>query len=262
MAMFPTLFVSHGAPNLILHNEPARHFLEGYGSQLGRPDAILMVSAHFETRAPALTADARPETIHDFGGFEPELYQMVYPAPGAPQFAEKVANLIAAGGLPAQLARNRGLDHGAWVPLKLMYPQADIPVVQLSVQTPLGPQHHLRLGGLLAGLRADGVLVIGSGAITHNLHEFFRGGYAVDAPAPDWVTTFAEWVRERLEAGDGDALAGYRAGAPFAARNHPSEEHFLPLLVALGAAGPGAKGERIHTSHSYGVLQMDAYAFN
>jgi 4,5-DOPA dioxygenase extradiol len=261
MRQFPTLFVSHGAPNLILHNEPARSFLAGYGAELGRPDAILVVSAHFETSAPALTADEWPKTIHDFKGFEPELYEMTYPAPGAPHVAARAADLLAAAGLPAAPARNRGLDHGAWVPLKLLYPAADIPVVELSVQPRRGAEHHLRLGRAIAPLRDDGVLVIGSGLLTHNLAEFFSGGYAQDAVAPDWVVAFGDWMRERIEAGDDAALVAYRRDAPHAEKNHPSEEHLLPLFTAMGAAGAGAKGRRVHASHSHGVLQMDAYAF-
>lgn len=261
MTEFPTLFVSHGAPNLILHNVPARRFLERYGAEVGRPKAILVASAHFETEAPCLTADERPETIHDFGGFEPELYRMTYPAPGAPDLAARAAELLTEAGLPAGLAHSRGLDHGAWVPLKLLYPGADIPVVELSVQPRRGAEHHLRVGRALAPLRRDGVLVIGSGVLTHNLSEFFRGGYAEDAPAPDWVAEFGEWMRDRIETGAVDELAAYRSRAPHAQRNHPSEEHILPLFVAMGAAGAAARGRRVHSSYSHGVLQMDAYAF-
>lgn len=260
--MFPTLFISHGSPNLILHNEPAREFLAGYGDELGRPEAVLVISAHFETPTPALTADEEPETIYDFRGFEPELYDMTYPAPGAPQLAARAADLLAAAGLPAVPARNRGFDHGAWVPLKLLYPQADIPVVQLSVQPRRGAKHHLHLGRAIAPLRGDGVLVIGSGLLTHNLAEYFSGNYEQDAAAPDWVVEFGEWMRERIEAGAHEALVAYRRDAPHAERNHPTEEHILPLFAAVGAAGEGAKGRRVHTSHARGVLQMDAYAFD
>ena len=261
MSKFPTLFVSHGAPNLILHNEPARDFLSRYGAELGRPEAIRGVSAPFATPAAVLTADEWPETIHDFRGFEPELYEMTYPAPGAPYLAARAAGLLAAAGLPAAPARNRGLDHGAWAPLKLLYPNADIPVVELSVQPRRGAEHHLRVGRAIAPLRPDGVLIIGSGLLTHNLAEFFRGGYAQDATAPDWVVEFGDWMRERIEAGEEAALVAYRRDAPHAERNHPTEEHLLPLFTAMGAAGEGAKGRRVHTSHSHGVLQMDAYAF-
>ena len=261
MTTFPALFVSHGAPNLILHNEPARDFLAKYGAELGRPKAILMVSAHFETDIPVLTADEKPDMIYDFRGFEPELYRFTYPAPGDPVLARKVGETLVAHGLEAALASNRGFDHGAWVPLKLMYPDADIPVVQLSIQTPLGPEHHFRLGRALADLRKDGILIIGSGALTHNLGEFFRGRPAIDAEPQDWVVEFGEWVREKAETGDTESLIHYRERAPHAVRNHPTDDHFLPFFVALGAAGEGAKARRVHASHSYGILQMDAYAF-
>ncbi|MDP2621649.1 MAG: class III extradiol ring-cleavage dioxygenase [Hyphomicrobiales bacterium] len=261
MTEFPTLFVSHGAPNMILHNVPARDFLSRYGDELGRPEAVLVVSAHFETSAPALTTDPNPKMIYDFTGFEPELYEMTYPAPGAPDLAGRAADLLAAAGFPAVPARNRGFDHGAWVPLKLLYPKADVPVVELSVQPRRDAEHHVRVGRAIAPLRRDGVLIVGSGVLTHNLGEMRRGEYAEDAPAPDWVVAFGDWMHEKIEAGAIDELAAYRDKAPHAEKNHPTEEHILPLFTALGAAGVAARGKRVHSSHSLGVLQMDAYAF-
>ena len=261
MSPLPTLFVSHGAPNLALHNSEARSFLEGFGQKLGKPKAILIATAHFESGVPLLSADKTPEMIYDFGGFEPELYQMVYPAPGSPELAAQAAGLLAKAGLKSQPVENRGYDHGTWVPLKLLYPDADIPVVQISVQPQAGAAHHVALGQALAPLREEGVLIIGSGTTTHNLREFFRGGYTAQSPAPEWVTEFASWIHARAEAGAVDDIAHYRTRAPHAARNHPSEEHFLPLPFAMGAAGPGARGERVHSSHQFGVLMMDAYRF-
>jgi 4,5-DOPA dioxygenase extradiol len=258
---FPTLFVSHGAPNLVLHHSPAREFLGSYGKELGRPKAILVLSAHFETRGPALTADAHPEMIYDFGGFERELYAMQYPAPGAPDLATRAASLLKAAGHDAREVSGRGFDHGTWVPLMLLYPNADIPVVQLSVQRNAGAAHHIALGRALTALREEGVLIIGSGGVTHNLMAFFNGNYAQDAVPPDWVADFDTWVHQKATTGDAEALVQYRQLAPHAKENHPSEEHFLPLPFALGAAGAGAKGQRIHTSHEYGVLMMDAYMF-
>src|SRR5215212_5176967 len=260
MPRLPTLFVSHGAPNLVLHNTEAKRFLEGFGAALPRPKAILVASAHFDAPVPLTTVDARPETIYDFRGFEPELYRMTYPAPGSPELAERTAQLLAQSGFAARAVSGRGFDHGTWVPLTLMYPQADIPMVQLSIQSRAGPEHHLELGEALAPLAEEGVLVIGSGALTHNLHEFFRGGYAPDAPAPDWVSGFGEWMRERIEAGARDDLVRYRERAPHGAANHPTEDHLPPLFVALGAAREG-RGRRVHTSQEYGGLMMDAYQF-
>lgn len=261
MRDLPTLFVSHGGPDILLEGSPARDFLAGYAAALPRPAAILVVSAHYETAQPALTADARPAMIYDFSGFPEPLYEMVYRAPGAPALAARVAALLDAAALPARLERGRGFDHGAWVPLMLLYPAADIPVIELSVQTALGAAHHLAVGRALAGLRREGVLVVGSGSMTHNLREYFGGGHGENAPVPDWVSEFAAWTGARIEAGAADELAAYRALAPHAARNHPTEEHFLPLFVALGAAGPGAKGRRVHASAQRAVLRMDAYAF-
>ncbi|HRK25596.1 MAG TPA: class III extradiol ring-cleavage dioxygenase [Beijerinckiaceae bacterium] len=260
MSALPVLFVSHGAPNLVLHASPAHDFLQGLGKALPRPRAIVVITAHFMTRAPAVTADAAPETIHDFGGFEPELYQMTYKAPGAPELAADCLAALAEAGIDAQAVSNRGFDHGTWVPLMLMYPKADIPVVQLSVQPKAGPEHHLKLGMALRRLGEQGILVIGSGALTHNLGEVFGGTYGFADPAPAWVQDFGEWMCEHVEAGDTAALLDYRARAPHAVRNHPTEEHLLPLFSAIGAAD-GRPGRRLHSSAQYGVLMMDVFGF-
>jgi len=260
MPRLPTLFVSHGAPNLVLHNSEAKRFLEGFGAELPRPKAILVASAHFDAPEPLATADERPHTTYDFRGFEPELYQMTYPAPGSPELAERATRLLAQAGFPAHPVKGLGFDHGTWVPMTLLFPKADIPVVQLAIQSEAGPEHHLKVGEALAPLAEQGVLIVGSGSLTHNLHEFFRGGYALDAPAPDWVAGFGEWMRERIETGAREDLVNYRERAPHAAANHPTEDHLLPLFVALGASGEG-RGRRVHTSHEYGVLMMDAYLF-
>jgi 4,5-DOPA dioxygenase extradiol len=255
----PAVFVSHGAPTLALEPGPTRGFLAALGTGLPRPRAILAVSAHWENSAPAVSTAARPETVHDFYGFPRELYEMRYPAPGAPQLAQQVRGLLGEAGIVADAAPDRGLDHGAWVPLMLMYPQADIPVTQLSVQTALGPAHHLWLGEVLRPLRDEGVLILGSGSVTHNLREFGRHDYA-GAP-PDWVSGFNDWLVERVAVADREALLDYRGQAPHAARNHPTEEHLLPLFAALGAATPGVVPRRLHAGYTYGVIGMDAWRF-
>jgi len=260
MAPLPTLFVSHGAPNLVLHATEAHKFLAEFGKKLPRPKAILVISAHFMTAEPALSADAAPTTIYDFGGFEPELYSLRYEASGEPDLAAECVGILANHNIPARAVANRGFDHGTWVPLMLMYPDADIPVVQLSVQPKAGPAHHLALGKAIAELSEKGILVIGSGALTHNLHEVFSGRHAPDGPAPDWVKEFGEWMRDAVERGDETALLNYRKVAPYAVENHPTEEHLLPLFAAMGASG-GRPGRRLHTSAEYGVLMMDVYAF-
>jgi 4,5-DOPA dioxygenase extradiol len=255
----PSLFVSHGAPTLPLTETPARSFLSHFSRQIEKPKAILVASAHWETPRPAVNAVAWNDTIHDFYGFPRPLYDMRYPAPGAPSVAARIAGLLVGAGLGCDLDFERGLDHGAWVPLSLIYPAADIPVLQISVQQQLGPDHHLRLGRALAPLREEGVLIVGSGSFTHDLSEF--RGHGPDDPAPDWVNGFADWFQAALTERRENDLLNYRRLAPFAVKNHPTEEHLLPLYVALGAAGAAAHAERLHASATYSVLRMDVYAF-
>jgi len=250
------IFVSHGSPTLLFDDVPARDFLVALGKSLPRPKAILVVSAHWETEIPAVNAVAVNETIHDFGGFPQILFDQRYPAPGDAELARRVATLIEAAGLPASIDTARGLDHGAWVPLKLMYPDADIPVLQLSVQPRLGPAHHYRLGEALRPLADEGVLILGSGSFTHDLRSVdWRGPNT----APDWVTQFADWVNAALAEGRIEDLLNYRKLAPHAGGNHPTEEHFLPLFVALGAGGLHAASR--HQSLTFSVLRMDAFEF-
>jgi 4,5-DOPA dioxygenase extradiol len=256
----PALFVSHGAPTLLLEPVPARDFLVSLSGHLERPRAILAISAHWDTAAPTVSATLAPDTIHDFYGFPRELYDVRYAAPGAPELAARVTALLADAGLEAKLDRGRGLDHGAWVPLVLAFAQADIPVAQLSIQAHAGPRHHFELGRALRPLREERVLVLGSGGLTHNLGEF--AGHGLEAPAPDWVEAFRQWVAQVIERRADEDLIEYRSRAPHAVRNHPTEDHFVPLFAALGAGTPGRSGTRIHASTTYGVLAMDAYRFD
>lgn len=260
--MLPTLFISHGAPNVTLFDTPARRFLSGLASLLPeRPRAVLVISAHWETAGPEVSAPEVNDTLHDFGGFEPELHQVRYAAPGAPWLAHRVDALLGEAGLRCAIDPRRGLDHGAWVPLSLAWPAADVPVAQLSVQSGLGPAHHLALGRALAPLRPEGVLVVGSGSFTHDLSEYMAYRRLIDAPEPAWVTAFADWFDQALAERRTAELLAYRRLAPHATRNHPTEEHLLPLFVSLGAAGDHAAVERLHTSVTHGVLRMEAYAF-
>lgn len=261
MTPLPTLFISHGSPMLAIQDSPARQFLQQLGASLPRPRAVLIASAHWETPGiPAVSLAAHPATIHDFGGFPRPLFEIDYPAPGAPAIAERAAELIGQAGFNVSRSADRGLDHGAWVPLRLMYPDADVPVFQLSVLRGATPAEHEKLGKALSVLRDEGVLVIGSGSLTHNLYEF--RGQGIDAPVAAWVSDFGAWMNTMLHDQQHEALLDYRRQAPFAERNHPTEEHLLPLFVAMGAAGEGAKAERIHASYEYGVLAMDVYAFS
>jgi 4,5-DOPA dioxygenase extradiol len=256
----PALFISHGAPTLPLEDSPARHFLERLGDELPRPRSILAVSAHWETPQPAVSAARQPATIHDFHGFPPALYRLRYPAPGAPELAARVTQLLGARGLEVEVDKERGLDHGAWTPLILMYPRADIPVTQLSVQPRLGTQHEWQVGEALRPLRDDGVLILASGSATHNLGEV--GRYANASEPPPWAREFGEWLAASLEQGRTEDLIAYRERAPQAARNHPTDEHLLPVFVAAGAATPGVPARRLHSSYAYGVIGMDAYRFD
>ena len=250
--MLPSLFISHGSPMLPLRDQPARDFLRGLGEQLPRPKAILIASAHWDTERPEINAVAINDTIHDFSGFPPALYALRYPAPGDVALAAEIAGMLG-----AELDHERGLDHGAWVPLLLMYPDHDIPVMQLSLQSYLGPEHHLLLGKALASLRARGILVIGSGGLTHNLRR--QRAPDENSPAAPDVDAFADWMHDALIEGRTDDLLDYRRKAPHAAAQHPTDEHLLPLYVAMGAGGE--KATRLHASTSYGVLRMDTYAF-
>jgi 4,5-DOPA dioxygenase extradiol len=257
MTRMPTIFVSHGAPTLVLEEVPARAFLAGLAASVPRPRAVLAVTAHWTTAAPVVSAAERPATVHDYYGFPDQLYALDYPAPGAPELAERAAALLADAGLAPQLSRTHGRDHGSWVPLMLMYPAAEVPVAELSVQPGRDLDHHLRLGRALAPLRDEGVLVLGSGGLTHNLREFFARPAGVEEPV--WVSEFAEWVNDAVIRGDEASLAASFERAPHGRRNHPTPEHFLPLLVAAGAGG--GPGRRIHQSAD-GVLRLDAFLWD
>ncbi len=252
----PTLFLSHGSPMHALQPGAVRSVWEGLARALPRPQAILISSAHWETSVPALTGSAKPETIHDFYGFPKPLYQIQYPAPGAPEVAARAVELLQKEDIKAVTDPGRGLDHGAWSPLLYMYPKAEVPVVQVAVQTELGPRHHLALGRALAPLAAEGVLIIGSGHLTHNLRERSDGGPAA------YVAEFQQWVKQRIDSRALDELADYRSLAPHGVRAHPTDEHFLPLYVALGAAGESYKAERMYDGIEMGSLAMDAYRFD
>lgn len=260
--MLPTLFVSHGAPTLPLTEAPAKRFLQQLPTRLPeRPRAVLVVSAHWETDRPAVNAVLSNGTIHDFRGFQQELYGLRYPAPGSTEVAQQVADLLHLAGFPTSIDRERGLDHGAWVPLMLMFPNADVPVLQLSVQARGSTAHHLALGRALRRLRQQGILLLGSGSFTHDLSHFHAYRDALAEPEPIWVSAFADWFDQALAERRLDELVEYRRFAPFASRNHPTEEHLMPLFVVLGAAGDDWIAERLHASVTHGVLRMDVYSF-
>lgn len=255
---FPAVFVSHGAPTLAVEQNDTTEFLRRLGGELGRPRGVLCLSAHWNTEAPAVSAAERPETIHDFGGFPAELYRIRYEAPGAPALAARAAGLLGAAGLGCEVSRDRGLDHGAWVPLRLLYPEADVPVAQLSIQPRQDPAHHFRLGRALAPLRGEGVLVLATGSATHNLARAGAGG-----PPPEWAREFEGWLTRAVSEGDIEGLLDYRRRAPHASLAHPTDEHLLPLFAALGAgsAGEAFAGRVLHRGWTWGSLSMAAYSF-
>jgi 4,5-DOPA dioxygenase extradiol len=250
------MFVSHGAPTFALEPGRTGALLAAVGNRLPKIEAVLMVSAHWETdRDVRVSTAAQPDTIHDFGGFPRALYELEYPAPGHPALARRAAELLAKAGFPARVDPARGLDHGAWVPLMHMLPKADVPVFQVSLPRQLDPAGCVALGRALAPLRDEGVLVMGSGSLTHNLYEFRRH----DDGKESYVLEFSQWVRQAVENADLGSLIGYRTLAPHAARAHPSDDHFLPLLVVLGAVQRPEPVAFLDGGITYGVLAMDAY---
>ena len=253
--VFPSVFLSHGAPTLPLEHHGAVPFLKGLGVKLGKPKAILVVSAHWETQQPTLSTSAQPETIHDFYGFPQELYNWQYGAPGAPAFIDETASLLENGGFPVELDHGRGLDHGAWIPLMLMYPSADIPVFQLSIQHHLGPTHHYQMGQALKTLRERGVLILASGSATHNFKDLGSG------EPPQHVREFDHWLDGALQARSLDALLNYRSKAPHARKVHPRDEHLLPVFTALGAGDEEAGAQTLYRGFAHRAFSMSAWAF-
>lgn len=256
----PTLFVSHGSPMLPLEPGSAGPMLQALGQALPRPEIILAFSPHWMARQPILGTSTRPATLHDFGGFDRALYALQYPAPGAPQWAARIEALLREAGWGVHEDPQRGLDHGVWSPLRLMLPQADIPVMPLAMPWPLDAALAYRLGAALAPLTEQGVLLFGTGSLTHNLHEFHPSARTDDPPAA-YVQAFVEWMRGMIDRGDTPALLDYRRRAPHAARAHPTDEHLLPLFWALGAAGEGATPRHHAGGVHYGNLSMDAWEF-
>lgn len=265
MTAMPTLFVSHGGPNVVIEPSEAHDYLKSIGTLMPKPKAIVLVSAHFETDGPVVVTDPAPGMIYDFGGFQDELYEMVYPAPGEPELAMRVAHMLLDAGLTPRIAPKRGYDHGAWNTMILAYPQADVPIVQLSIDPRRDAAYHHALGKALAPLREEGVLLVGSGHITHNLRAVFgvmRGGLPSDPDMTRKVAAFTDWFAEKFVAGDTASILDWKRQAPFPAENHPTDEHLMPLFFAYGAAGEGATATRAHASRQFGFFAWDSYLFN
>jgi 4,5-DOPA dioxygenase extradiol len=268
------LFVSHGSPMFALEHGSTAPALRAWARGLpDKPKGIVIMSPHWMTPVPTVMTTAQPTTWHDFGGFPAALYQLQYPAPGSPALGQRVAQLLQDHGMGAQLDSERPFDHGAWVPLMHLYPEAHIPVVQLALPNDYTPRSVWAMGQALQALRTEGVLIVGSGSMTHNLRELFINGQPeFNKPAVPYASAFARWVEQAIMQGNADALFDYRQHAPEAVRAHPTDEHFVPLYFALGAAGWGANAsasaftpapavQYLSREVMYGYLAMDAIAF-
>ena len=253
----PVFFISHGAPTFALEPGQLGANLRALGQQLAGVKAVLVVSPHWQTRELQVLTTPRPETVHDFGGFPAALYQLQYPAPGHPELALQALQLLTQAGWAVTADAKRGLDHGAWVSLWHLLPKADIPVFQVSLPHSLDAAGALALGRALAPMRESGVMLVGSGSLTHNLHDL----QSPAAPAAAYAVEFARWIRQAVTRADTEALLDYRRLAPHAERAHPTQEHFLPLLVALGASVEPEAAQVIAGDITYGVLSMESYAW-
>lgn len=254
-----SLFVSHGAPSLAIEDSAPGQFLDELGNALGRPRALVVASAHFGAERPTVSAAAENATVHDFRGFPSELSRIAYDAPGSPRIAAAVVDLLRHRGFDAALDPERGLDHGVWVPLHRMFPRRDVPVIALSVSARGDAARHFELGAALAELADEEILVVGSGGFVHNLGEL-DWRYRETLPF-EWAVEFSDWMREAITNNDLRRALAWRERAPHADVAHPTTEHLMPLFVAWGAAGPGARAYELHRTWQYGSLAMHAYAF-
>ena len=263
----PSVFVSHGSPMIALEPGAAGAFMQRLGPAIdaafGRPRAILAVSAHTAARAPVLLAADRHEAVYDFGNFDSRLNEMRYDAPGSKALAARAAGLLEASKIAARTLEQGGLDHGIWTALKYIYPSADVPIVPLAFVPSQSPAEQFALGQALAPLAQEGVLVLGTGSITHNLRRVFANGMRPSGEMPEIAESaaFREWMRVRSQALEWDELFAYRERAPHAVDMHPTDEHLLPWYVAAGVGGRVCAPVRLHDSVTLGSLGMDAYAF-
>ncbi|RCS58082.1 DODA-type extradiol aromatic ring-opening family dioxygenase [Parvibium lacunae] len=271
-SLLPTLFLSHGSPMQAITPSAVNRLWQQLSDQWTRPTAVLVISAHWESTLPLISSAPNPATIHDFAGFPQALYRLSYPAPGLPALAERIQDQLHAAGLPCQREGCRGFDHGAWVPLRYLYPDADIPVLQLSVQPALPASHHWQIGQALQSLRAEGVLILASGHTTHNLGLAMRAMQQHDETVPAYAQAFCDWLQthlDQLQNVTTQALAckqllSWEQSAPAATTAHPTPEHFLPLFVALGAAftaGQALQAQPLFKGWEWPGLALDSYLF-
>ncbi len=253
----PVFFISHGAPTFAIEPGVLGSTLQTLGEQLSNVRAVLVVSPHWQTKNLAVMTTTLPKTMHDFGGFPPKMYELQYQAKGQPDIAKKAAQLLIDSGFATQFDDHRGFDHGAWVPLMHLLPKANVPVFQVSMPFDLNPQLAMKLGQTLAPLRDHGVLIVASGSMTHNLYELLPP----DSPPVAYAQEFATWVKTKVIDNAIDSLIQHHTEAPHAERAHPTEEHFLPLLIALGTLGNSETVQFIEGGTTYGVLSMDSYVW-
>jgi 4,5-DOPA dioxygenase extradiol len=255
--MIPSFFIGHGAPSLALENNAYTDYLKNLASQLPKPKAIVLFSAHWESSVQQVSGAASYETIYDFGGFQPELYEMKYPASGNADIAKEIQALFEKENIPAEMDTTRGLDHGAWVVLHLVYPEADIPVIALSVNRHLSNAEQYRIGKALSSLREKDILIIGSGGIVHNLRRLDWGATGIN----EWAAEFDKWIEEKLTAWDVESLVQYDQIAPYAKDAVPTPEHFIPLLLAMGTGDSNKKATLLHREYQYGNLSLSCWKF-
>jgi len=254
-ASMPALFISHGAPSIALEEDDFTRAVAAYGATLAGARAIVVVSAHWQTRGLHVNAVARPETIYDFGGFSDALYRIRYEAPGDPALAREIAALLG----DAALEETRGWDHGLWVPLRILLPDARVPIVEIAQPYPTTPEELMRIGRTLAPLRDRGIAIIGSGGIVHNLRAIHLANK--QAPVDDWANEFDDWFATHLATRNFTALMHYRDVAPHANLAVPTPEHFEPVFVTLGATRATDSLTTIYEGFHYGNLSMRTFAY-
>jgi len=256
--MMPSFFIAHGAPSLAIEKHQYTEFLNGLAAQFPRPKAIVLFSAHWESTTQKVSGAASYETIYDFSGFPDELYQIEYPASGDKALAQEIQALLAKEGVPAQIDPVRGLDHGAWVVLHLTYPNADIPVIALSVNRYLSNEEQYQIGKALGSLREQDILIIGSGGTSHNLRRLEWGAKQVTG----WAAEFEQWIEDKIMKWDTDSLFQYDKLAPYAREAVPTPEHFIPLLLAMGTGDAKKQATLMHRSFQLGSLSLVCWQFD
>lgn len=251
----PSLFISHGAPSIAIEDDDFTRAVAAYGTTLAAARGVAIVSAHWQARDPRVNAVAQPETMYDFGGFDESLYRIRYEAPGDPTLARQIAALLG----DAALEEARGWDHGLWVPLRILLPDARVPIVEIAQPYPTTPAALMRIGAALAPLRDRGIAIIGSGGIVHNLRAIHRDDK--NAAVDHWAKEFDDWFAKQLALRDFATLSRYRELAPHADRAVPTPEHFEPLFVTLGASRHDDTLTTIYEGFHYGNLSMRTFAF-